>query len=361
MLFVTSSLGPGGTERVVSTIANALLVDLNQIEIVAINNRGKQPFFKLDQRIQFSDLMLMRERFKFTPKFVRFFLRIGELRKTIRDRDPDCVIAFGDTTNILTLLATLFTRIPVIISERTVPQQAEIGFAWRVLRFALYRFAAALVLQSERIAPYFANYAVNTVVIPNPVLTPDARVADKRGEDQKLIVAAGRLSPEKGFPLLIKSFRLISENFPDWKLRIVGSGVQEQQLRYLIESQGLAQAVQIVPTSSDLASEIAQASFLVSPSLVEGFPMVVCEAMALGIPVVATRSGGAIEDIIVDSINGVLVEAGDVQALTQGISWMIANQERRIELGAEARNITIKFGLPVVLSTWKALLKKVCG
>lgn len=189
--------------------------------------------------------------------------------------------------------------------------------------------ATAIVCVSGRLAADVVERLgadpAKVVVVPNTYDAERFREAARvRGEGVRFI-SVGRLVPEKGHDVLLEAFARVEGEIRDARLTIVGDGVRRSALESQAASLGIAERVRFtgVLAGDGLAAEIADADVFVLPSRSEGFGVVLVEALATGMPVVATRCGGP-EDIVADDM-GVLVEPDDPDALARG---MLAVAER---------------------------------
>ena len=222
---VISSLTSGGAERVMTTMANAWVARGHDISIITIDGPETPPYYPLDSAVRLS--RLDRARPSPTPAHaaVANIDRVRTLRKTIAGRTPDVVISFLDTTNVLTLLATRGTGLPVIVAEHTDPSLKTMHPAWNTARSTLYPRASRVVVLSESARNYFpAGIQTKTVILPNPVMI-DAPSGPVEMPPRPRIVAMGRFGPEKGFDQLLDAFALVAPAFPDWDLWIWGTAI----------------------------------------------------------------------------------------------------------------------------------------
>ena len=174
--------------------------------------------------------------------------------------------------------------------------------------------------------------ATPTLAIPNAV--PAAGV---RAElDAKVVIAAGRLTGQKGFDRLIQAFRQVADRRPDWQLRIFGKGEGEAELQALIDQLDLAGNVRLMGFTRHLPSEMAAASIYAMSSRFEGFPMVLLEAMACGLPPVSFDCPTGPRDLIDHGVNGLLVPDGDIDGLAARLLDLINDDAARRAMGAAA-------------------------
>ena len=173
--------------------------------------------------------------------------------------------------------------------------------------------------------------------------------------DRRIVVAAGRLTRQKGFDLLVQAFAQVVEQHPDWQLRIYGSGQQREKLRTLIEERHLYNHVLLMGRSEQLDEELTKASMYVLSSRFEGFGMVIIEAMAHGVPVVSFNCPHGPADIITDGRDGLLVPAQDVDGMAAGISKLIASESLRRDLGMAGLETAARYSPEAVTPMWEQL------
>jgi glycosyltransferase involved in cell wall biosynthesis len=152
------------------------------------------------------------------------------------------------------------------------------------------------------------------------------------------IGSVGRLHPIKGFDTLIKCFKIVLYELPSMRLEIIGDGPEKDRLLHLIETMGLHDSVLLhgrVPHDRVL-SIMSNWDLLVHPAKWEGFGLVLIEAMALGIAVVATRVGG-VEEIIQDGVNGFLVQSDNPEKMAEKIVWLLKNNALRKKIGLRGK------------------------
>ena len=192
--------------------------------------------------------------------------------------------------------------------------------------------------------------------IPNALPKLDGSPREQR---QKMIVAAGRLSREKGFDLLISSFAKIAARHPDWKLHIYGDGDERASLQQQIEALGLSAAVVLSPATGDLGRIMAECAVFALSSRAEALPLVLLEAMSKGMAVVSFDSAAGPRDVIDHGANGLLVAAEDVNAFADALEEVMTHEQRRRELGRQAMVTAATYDPVSIGRRWEELLQEV--
>lgn len=362
---VISGLVVGGAERILTALANGWVESGRPVALVTLDAPDRPPFFPVDPRVEVHRLALAgvsRNRLEAILNNVR---RLVVLRRAISRTRPNVVVSFMDRTNVLTLFATTGAGWPIIVADRSAGDPRS-GSIWRILRDFSYRRARWVVVQTERRGRALpAHLRRQTVVIPNPVLAGpltlpleagDAKVDDPVPSDPYLVVALGRLVPQKGFDLLIEAFASVVRREPAARLEIWGAGPEADGLRSLIIRRGLDARVKLAGETKDPATVLRRAGVFVLSSRVEGFPNVLLEAMALGRPVIAVDCAFGPGEIIRDGVDGRLVPPGDVEGLAEVIVELLASPERAEGLGARAIEVRQRFAFGEILGRWSNLV-----
>ena len=173
--------------------------------------------------------------------------------------------------------------------------------------------------------------------VPNAVKPPTALATPfKDGVCSPRIVAAGRLHPKKGFDVLIAALALLRDQGQGFDCEIAGEGDERARLEGLIAQHGLEGRVRLVGWRDDVSAFLATGDVFAFPSYQEGFPLVLLEAMAVGLPVASAAIPGPVE-MIEEGVDGLLVPPGDPAALAQALAGLIAGPQKAAALGLAAR------------------------
>jgi glycosyltransferase involved in cell wall biosynthesis len=174
--------------------------------------------------------------------------------------------------------------------------------------------------------------------------------------EEKAVVAAGRLTGQKGFDLLIRAYAHVAREQPDWKLRIYGDGTQRGELEALIADLGLGDSVFLMGATTEIGEELARGSVFALSSRFEGFGMVLVEAMSKGLPVVSFDCPRGPGEIVEDGVDGVLVPNGDVPALARALVDLMRHPERRHAFGEAGLVKSRSYEIGTIGGRWDALL-----
>lgn len=345
LTFVTSTLHAGGSERVMSLLANTFAQKGYEVEIVCINKH--LVFYPIDEKVK---VWFAEDEVK-SPSILK---KVFWLRNHIKNDRPDVVIAFMLEVYCVTLASLIGVSVPVISSERIDPH--FFGRAKGLLRWLLLRRTTHLVVQTVRIKDFYsAKLQSRTTIIPNPVtdkvfsLTPTLK--------QKRIIAVGRLAYQKNYPMMFRAFAKVHHDFPDWQLVVYGNGPQKEEIRGVIERLGMEGHIILAGKSDHVVEEMNKSSLFVMSSDYEGMSNALLEAVCVGLPVISTDVSGA-RDLITEGVNGYIVPVGNERALTLALSSMLSSPEKMDEMGRQSKALAPRFREEQIVGQWEELIKK---
>jgi GalNAc-alpha-(1->4)-GalNAc-alpha-(1->3)-diNAcBac-PP-undecaprenol alpha-1,4-N-acetyl-D-galactosaminyltransferase len=339
-----------------SLLANGLVARNHEVVLITLGAIGGD-FYALDARVQRRSLASMSESASALDALGANFRRIRSLRATLRSIAPATVLSFVTHTNVLTLIACTGLRIRVVVSERVDPTGHRAGAIWGALRAVTYQHADAVVVQTDHIAQWFRDrlrHPQRVMVIPNPVVCKPAGSLELEPKSAPFILSAGRLVHQKGFDVLIRAVALAAQ--PGLRLTIAGEGPDLEQLQRLAQTLGVGPQVRFVGNVRNLPSLMLTAQAFVLASRYEGFPNVLLEALACGIPTIATSTDGA-RAILGNGKYGCLVPCDDSAALSRAIARLGNDEKWRQHLAASAPLAVMPFEYARVLDAWEAVLR----
>lgn len=357
LTLVIARLSAGGAERVMTRMANHWAERGWRVTLLTFDDGAEPPFFELHPAVRHRPLGIAVR-----GHSVRTVARqLAVLRRSIRASDPRVLISFLDKINVLVLWATRGLGLPVIVSERTAVAHQPFSGVWKVLRRWTYPLAARLVVQHrDSLACFSAAVRRKGRVVPNPVVPPAARTAAP-ARNANVILAMGRLTAQKGFDMLLKAFAAAAAGFPEWSLVIWGEGDHRGALEALRDELGLHGRAFFPGLTPEPFEEMRQADLFILSSRFEGFPNVLCEALACGLPVVAFDCPHGPGELVRDGVDGMLVPPGDVQALAAALRGLMWDAPARRRLAARAPEVVERFGLEKVMGTWDVVIREVLG
>lgn len=384
--FVAAGLRCGGVERALVSLAVDMLGRGHRVTVITFAPESTD-FFQLAPEVLRTSLNI---RLGAPTPLLQLWsttrARLQTLRAAIDASRPDVVISHAPQINVPTLLAMRDSAVPVIVTEHgDVPVRPEADRPWLWKKWVWYRLrrycypnAFKIVSVSRAIDRSFAWLpAERRAVIHNPApsIPPHSSTlaAPPAGLDphRPWMVSMGRLSHAKGHDVLLAAFARIAARFPQWQLVIIGDGELRAPLHRVAGE--LVQTKQVVFTGA-LASPFAllgRAEFFVLASRYEGFPMAVAEALACGLPVIATdcpsrprkfgerdRVAGGIRELVRDGVDGVLVPPEDPIALAEAMTRWIQNPQERRRMAQQATSGTRRFSREGVIEDWERLLEQ---
>lgn len=236
-----------------------------------------------------------------------------------------------------------------------------------VVQFArslLHRAHAVVVILSSSMKGYLAAHDFilpDIQLIPNGVdiirFTP-TNTDSFIGERSQIVICISRLNYEKGIDVLLQAWRLVHEQIIQARLIIVGNGDIQIQLERMAKALGITDSVEFAGLQSDIPSQLHRGGLAVLPSRAEGMSNALLEAMACGLPCVATRVSGS-EDIIRHGVNGLLVESEDYQGMAQALLTLLSDPALAQKYGKAARaTIENNYSLEHVTDMYVELYQK---
>lgn len=353
VLFFTPSLGNGGAEMHLLRVMNAL--DRQGFApLVAVAQQGGSYESALAADIPIHGLNPAGIR----SSTVRMIRAIAPLRRLIEQTQPDIVCSVQDHANLAAILAcrAISPRPQLLLCVQNSPF-ASYGRAWHPLdRWMLssmarmYPEADRLIALSQGVAGELRSLVgrqadpvppidvIYNAGVDDAVLSGSqgAAAVPNRPPDQPLLVACGRLHPQKGYPYLLAAVAKVRQSLPV-QLWIVGEGALRPVIERQIQALGLTDTVHLLGFQTNPYQYMAAADVFVLSSLYEGFGNVVVEAMACGAPVVATDCPHGPAEILEGGKSGLLVPPGDADALAQQLLIALKSEELRSALARRGR------------------------
>lgn len=362
IVFHLNCLEQGGAERVVTNLANQF-VDNGYDVVIATEWYGENEF-QTDRRVRRVHVGL-RQGDEKKHRLIQFHLRVKYLRQFLKKEKPDILIPFARKALYRGLMAAYFMKLPVLISIRTDPAGHYEERSDKIQIPLLFPRADGCVFQTQGAKEFFApRLQDNSRIILNPIHPKYIGVPEPE-ERSKTVVQSGRLVDFKNQPMLIRAFVEVHKKHPDYDLKIYGGdsfdGTKEI-LERVIEENNAWDYVHLMGASDSLEKDLADAALFAFSSDWEGLPNALLEAMALGLPIVATDCPcGGPRTVMTDGVDGLLVPIKDQKAMEDGINRLIEDRELARRLGREARKIAERANGDAVYAQWRDYVEELCG
>lgn len=367
MYFLPLLSTKGGQERTFIDKANWLVEKGHEIMFVTYANDGPIAY-SLNEKAKHVDLACPFFHI-YRLSFIHRFRAAFKLKREFRNKMEEAIAGFRPDVLVVAIplsefflhdLIKVVGKIPIIIESHLAHGYEAMarGFTEKIFDLMYSPLHAIcksdlLIALTEGDANTWCKLHHHVCMIPNP-LTSYPEVLPSMERQEGRILCIGRLSPQKRFDRLINAFGLIEKKYPSWHIDIYGVG-QEQGLimmNQLINNKGLKGRVKICSPVDDIYSEYQRSQFFVSSSDFEGFGLVIVEAMACGIPVVATDCPYGPSEIIDDGKTGLLAKM-DEKDLAEKMEWMITHDDERKQMGYNAYQAVARYRKEEILPLWE--------
>lgn len=293
----------------------------------------------------------------FKNYYTRHFRQIFQLRRRVKEINPDLVISFQTNQNALSVLATRGRNIPVIVSERGDPYQYHDIVA--KLKTRVINKAEGGVFQTKKAMQYYGEELLQrSVVIYNPNTVTGIERPEKRNNE---IAFVGRFDiHQKRQDLAIEVFKIVAEAVPDVKLAFYGAGKEQEIIKKQACDLGIEDRVLFKGLVKDVPNAIKDSRLFLMTSDFEGMPNALIEAMACGLPCVSTDcSPGGASELIQSGENGIVVPCGDAKAIAAAIVRLLNNKEEAEKMGVEAQKIVEELNPAIIYGEWEKYVKTI--
>lgn len=368
-----STYNPGGMERVLlNKVTYLSQLPGWEVSIVTTDQHHRPPFYPFPEKVRMTDLDINYSDDNDKGAWKKIF---GYLRKRKEHKRKLTALLEKERPDIVvSLYPSESSFIPDIKdgSKKVLELHFCKFFRLQYGRKGLLGWIDKLrTRQDERIVRRFDKFVVltnedkgywgnlpNIEVIPNAAMQVSESCSDVTN---KRVIAVGRLDYQKGFDRLIEAWERIQHTgeWTDWRLDIFGQGEWQEMLQQMIDERGLQHSVWINKPTKQIGEEYVKSSLLVMSSHYEGFPMVMIESMACGLPVVSFDYKCGPKDIIQHGINGLLVPEGDIKALANAMMEVMTDETYRRMLSRNARKVVDTYSEEAVMARWIRLFTSI--
>lgn len=365
---------PSGMEKVLITKANYLAEKMGyDITIITTDDKGKPPYFPLSNKVKMVELDINIDRLWKYPIFKRVFIYQSKIREYHKRLEITLMNIRAD------IAVTLMRReINFIndIKDGSI-KIGEIHFGRYKYREASFKFlskqannwiSSIWMSQLDHNAKRLKKFIVlthedvknwkgydNIEVISNPI-TIESNIMTTCEAKQAIVV--GRYTYQKGLDMLILAWEEVYKKHPDWKLQIYGAG-DKDAFDSLIKEKRLSNVIICNDATPNITEKYLESSIYIMSSRYEGLPLVLMEAMSIGLPCVSFMCPCGPRDIILDGVDGILCENGNIKALADGICKLIDNKTLRKEMGKKAAINIQRYNIDNIMLQWDNLFKEI--
>lgn len=351
--FITPSLGPGGIEKIVSTLSNYLAKEKSfNVNIICFSK--KEIFYTLDNSVKVFTLPSS------SFKGITLFMKLIKLRQLLKKMKPQCMISFGSMYNSFFLLASLGLPGKKLVSDRSNPwrnsklvikgnnSERHDGFHHYLLKQLLYPKAHKILAQTQlSLQIEQRNFGFKKVLyFPNPVQP----VTNITTEKEKIILNVGRFVSSKRQKDLICIFSKIPyAQRRYWKLVFIGGGENYyRESKELANNLGIFKDVDFLGYINNVDEWYNKAAIFAFTSSSEGFPNALAEAMSYGCACISYNCVAGPEDLIDHNNNGLLIPVGNKIMFKQELTRLIQNDNLRENFQQRARSITDNYKIETI-------------
>ena len=353
-LFYISTISGGGAARVMVNIANGLAEQ--GFEVSLVTNFRASHEYSVHDRIE---RYVVESTEDTNGSLKKNLNRIQILRRLVKDIKPDICVSFMVENNFRLMISTIGLKTKTVVSVRNDPAKEYPTARLRKLAELLYKRADGVVFQTEDAKAFFSNnIQKKSRIIFNQV---DERFFEDQSTEQgEYIVACGRLTKQKNYPMMIKAFSDAHKNHETEELRIYGEGDLQEELIKMVRESDLEKSVHFMGFSSDMVDVYRHAKLLIMTSDYEGMPNAILEALASGVPVISTDCPcGGPKMVIEPGVNGYLVPVGDSKRMGILINELLDDNDKLSAMKEKAKASADQFRSDTILKEWISYLSSV--
>lgn len=355
----------GGAEGVMCTLANEMAAKGHEVTLLTPEDRKVYPLSDKVKLIEAKkweyETMVGSLPSRIYKKIANRFLDYKNIKRIIKYEKPDLILDF--LVMWLTFLVLICKgRIPMIFADRNAAEN-KFGRFDSYIRKVLFRQADVVQVMSYHDAAYLCKKYKKVVPMPNPLrFTPISKEEyEACFENRKNILAVGRLDAQKGFDKLIYAFAKVADKYPKWDVDICGQDMVRRHysevLKKIVVDNHLESRVHFIGFHKDVDKVMREHSIFCLSSKHEGFPNVLSEAMANGMACLSFDIVTGPHEIIMDGLDGMIVENQNVDALAEGLDAMMGSKDLRHSFGLKASEDIRRYERGKIVDKWERLFK----
>lgn len=359
LLYITNGInGAGGLERVLSVKASYLAEHYGyEVTILSLNGNHLRPFYTFSSKISMLSIATEGNPLQYARSYS------NGIKETVTQVQPDVISVCDDGLKGFFLPVLLGKRCHLIYERHasidlnfnkkysSIISKSKKFFLHFLMRKMAKKFDVFVVLTKGNLKEWSSG---NIKVIPNPISFYPIQSASLT---KRKVIVVGSHSYNKGYDLLLQTWKKVIPLHPDWQLEIYGKSDENHTFVQLAKKLQLSASVTFFEPVQTIQEKYMEASIMVLPSRSEGFGMVLIEAMSCGVPSIAFDCPHGPADIIRDGQDGLLVKNGDIVALADALNRMMTSEVLRKEMGVAAKTNVQRFLPETILKQWDTLFK----
>lgn len=354
ILYITPTIqDEGGLSRVFSIKTNYLYEKEGyKIHFLTLNN-NKKPFFTFNNEIKITDLKISGNKFNRISQYFRW------VKFYLKEIQPDIIVLCDLGWKGLFFNFFVKTKVPIVYEIHGSLYNEPIKKNWLVkkirflIRKVLVRSFKNVVLLTEDSKK---EWNIPCEIIPNP---PSFSSNKKSTCETKTALIISRHSYEKGIDRILEIWVDVLENFPDWNLKIIGDGYLKEENVRLANQLKINHSVLFLDPIKDVVNMYLDSSIYLMTSRNEGYPMVLLEALEMGLPIVAYDCPIGPRNFIQDGRNGYLIPDGDKKMFIKSLEKLMLSQSLRKEMGENSVTFSFTKNTDVIMGKWVELFQKI--
>jgi glycosyltransferase involved in cell wall biosynthesis len=354
ILYITNGInGVGGLERVLSVKASYLAEHYNyEITILSLNDNHLNSFYTFSDKIKMLSIPVAGNPIQYLLSYKK------GIQEIVKQLKPDVISVCDDGLKGFFVPTLLESTIPVIYERHaSIAFNTTKTIYGKIVRFFMQKLAEKfdcfVVLTASNVLEWNAK---NIKVISNPLTFYPVESSALK---QKLVIAVGSHSENKGYDLLLEAWTIVVSKYPEWQLHVYGKIDKDRFYLRLAKKIGVDNTVTFHNPVADIQQMYLNSAIMVMSSRSEGFGMVLIEAMACGVPCVSFDCASGPRDIIKDTVDGYLVPAENIEALALKIMDLMEDDQKRKEFGLSAKENVKRFLPEAIVQQWDELFKAI--
>lgn len=348
----------GGVEKISVAIANNMVARGHKCHIVSLDLPESKMYFDLSPEVVWHKISTISAANK--AGWRERIARYVKLRKIMIDHKIDVAVGFQDGAYLSLMTAALGTGVFIVAAERNAPSRFEYmsDKGKRKFVYRSFQLADAVTVQCPSyVVEYPESLRHKIHVIANPVMRAAMSASPGADKPRNTILFAGRFDYQKNLEILVEAFSYLAPKYETWDLSLVGGGEYEERLTKKVKDLGLSGRISLAGPSKNLETRYAEADIFVLPSLWEGFPNALAEAMAHGLPCVGMEKCSGVRDLIEHGKSGFLSKGSvnDARALAGTLEILMDDACLRKNMGDYARSSMAQYEPERVYNQWNDL------